>query len=282
MTIRIITDSTSDISLDQQAELGIEIVPLSVRFGDDEYLDGVNLTKEQFYKMLSTCSTLPTTSQVNPDKFSDVFRKHVRNGDDIIGIFISSKLSGTYQAAVIAKEGFANHPIYLVDSKTATFGLALLVYEAVKMRNEGHTAPEIGDAIKRLSTRLKFYAVIDTLKYLKMGGRLSSSSAFLGTMLHIKPIVAIIDGSIVMFDKRKGLKQAVERITQKIIEEKPDLNYGMAFGDSNAPNLTQLLKDTVSAVVDIRSTETVAIGSVVGTHAGPGCAGVAYIAHTST
>ena len=278
MAIQIITDSTSDLSLNQQTELGVEVVPLSVRFGNQEYLDGVTLSKERFFEMLAECSTLPTTSQVSPGKFTDVFRNHINNGDEIIGIFISSKLSGTYQSAVIAKEGLDSQSIYLVDSKTATFGLALLVYEAVKMRDEGHSAAEICNVIQQLSARLKFYAVIDTLKYFKMGGRLSSSSAFLGTMLHIKPIITITDGLILAFDKKKGLKQAVERIAQKMTEEKPDAGYPMAFGDTNAPSLTQLLKDAVSAVVDIPSSETVSIGSVVGTHAGPGCAGVAYIA----
>ncbi len=278
MAIHIITDSTSDISLNQQAELGIEVVPLSVRFGDKEYLDGVDLNKEQFFKMLSECNTLPTTAQVNPDKFADVFRKYTNNGDEIIGIFISSKLSGTYQSAVIAKDILNTQPIYLIDSKTTTFGLALLVYEAVRMRNKGLSASEICSAIEYLSTKLKFYAVIDTLKYLKMGGRLSSSSAFLGTMLHIKPIVSIVDGSIAMFDKKKGHKAAVERIAQKIAEEKPDTGYRIVFGDTNAPNVTQMLKDGVSAVVDIKNSETVKIGTVVGTHGGPGCVGVAYIA----
>jgi len=278
VAIQIITDSTSDLSLTQQTELGVEVIPLSVRFGDKEYLDGVTLSKEQFFKMLAECSTLPTTSQVSPGKFTDVFRNHINKGDEIIGIFISSKLSGTYQSAVIAKEVLDSESIYLVDSKTATFGLALLVYEAVKMRSEGHSASEICSAIGQLSTRLKFYAAIDTLKYFKMGGRLSSSSAFLGTMLHIKPIITITDGLIVSFDKKKGLKQAIERIAQQIAEEKPDDGYPMAFGDTDAPSLTQLLKDAVSAVVDVPSSETVTIGSVVGTHAGPGCTGVAYIA----
>ena len=278
MAIRIITDSTSDIPLDQQEKLGIEIVSLSVRFGNEEYLDGVNLTKEDFYKKLSQCEKLPTTAQVNPDRFAEVFRKYTDNADEVIGIFISSKLSGTFQSAEIAKKMLNDNNIFLVDSLSATFGLALLVYEAVKMRNDGHSAKEIYSAIKKLTGRLKFYAVVDTLKYLKMGGRLSSSSAFLGTILHIKPIISIAGGEIVPFDKKKGLKAAAECIAQKLAEVKPDTGYQILFGDSAAPDLTKMLKDAVSATVDIGNSEAIAIGAVVGTHAGPGCAGVAYIA----
>ena len=278
MAIRIITDSTSDIPLDQQEKLGIEIVSLSVRFGDEEYLDGVNLTKEHFYEKLSQCEKLPTTAQVNPDKFVEVFSKYTGNADVVIGIFISSKLSGTFQSAEIAKKMLNTSNIYLIDSLSVTFGLALLVYEAIKMRNDGHSAEEIYSEIEKLTGRLKFYAVVDTLKYLKMGGRLSSSSAFLGTILHIKPVISLAGGEIVPVDKKKGLKAAAECIAQKLAEERPDTRYQILFGDSAAPDLTQMLKDAVSATADIGNSDAVAIGAVVGTHAGPGCAGVAYIA----
>lgn len=278
MAIRIITDSTSDIPLDLQTKLGIEIVSLSVRFGDEEYLDGVNLSKEDFYKKLAHCEQLPTTAQVNPDKFVEVFSKYTNSGDEVIGIFISSKLSGTYQSAQIAKKILNSANIYLVDSLSATFGLALLVYEAIRMRDGGHSAAEIHSAVEKLTGRLKLYAIVDTLKYLKMGGRLSSSSALLGTILHIKPILAVEDGVIVPVDKKKGLKAAVECIAQKMTEEKPDARYQLVFGDSDAPDLTKMLKDAASVTLDIGNSQSVAIGAVVGTHTGPGCAGVAYIA----
>lgn len=162
MAIRIITDSTSDIPLDQQEEFGIEIVSLSVRFGNEDYLDGVNLTKEHFYEELSQCEKLPTTAQVNPGKFVEVFSKYLDDEDEIIGIFISSKLSGTFQSAQIARKMLNAGNIFVIDSLSATFGLALLVYEAVKMRNDGYSAAAIFNAIAKLTKRLKFYAVVDT------------------------------------------------------------------------------------------------------------------------
>lgn len=278
MAIRIITDSTSDISLDLQKKLGIEIVSLNVRFGDEEYLDGVNLSKEDFYKKLAQCEQLPTTAQVNPDKFVEVFSKYTDTADEVIGIFISSKLSGTFQSAQIAKKILNNENIYLVDSLSGTFGLALLVYEAIRMRDGGQSAKEIHSAVEKLTGRLRLYAIVDTLKYLKMGGRLSSSSAFLGTILHIKPILSVENGVIVPVDKKKGQKAAVECIAQKMSEEKPDTRYQVVFGDSDAPDLTEMMKSAVSATLAIENSESVAIGTVVGTHTGPGCAGVAYIA----
>ncbi len=282
MAIKIITDSTSDISLDLQAKLGIEIVSLSVHFGDREYVDGVSLTKPQFFQMLRESAELPTTAQVNPERFEKLFEKYMKSGDEVIGIFISGKLSGTYQSAVIAKEMLGAENIYLIDSLSVSFGLALLVYEMIKMRDAGKTAAEICAAVEELKKRQKFYAVIDTLKYLKMGGRLSASSAFFGSMLHIKPIVSIEDGEIKAFDKKKGHKAASQRVAQKMTEEKPDSNYRIFFGDTDSPEFLNLLKEAAAAVTDISGSETVALGSVVGTHGGPGCVGVSYIAQADS
>ena len=278
MGIRIITDSTSDIPFDQQSKLGIEIVPLSVRFGSKEYVDGVTLTKPQFYQLLKECDQLPTTAQVNPDHFAEVFQKDLDAGDEIVGIFISSKLSGTLQSAEIAKKMLNTDRIHLIDSRNVTFGLALLVYEAAKMRDEGRSAVEICQEVENLIARLKFYIILDTLKYLKMGGRLSSSSAFLGTVLHIKPIVSVIDGEVVVVDKKKGQKAAVEYIMQKTAKEKPDLNYKIVFGDSHAPDFSALMQQALNEQALVTDSESVEMGAVVGTHGGPGCAGLAYIA----
>ena len=276
MGIKIITDSTSDIPFERQSELGIEIVPLTVRFGNEEYIDGVTLTKPQFFQKLASGSELPTTAQVNPEKFAQVFRRYDKE-DEIIGIFISSKLSGTFQSAVIAKDLLHSEKIHVIDSRSVTFGLALLVYEAVRMRDAGYSATEICNAMQSLTQRLRFYAVIDTLKYLKMGGRLSTSSALLGTMLRIKPIITLQNGVVEVIDKKQGQKSAVEAIAQKVQADQPDPNYQVVFGDSNAPNLTAMLKESLKGDVDVVGSTSVELGAVVGTHAGPGCAGLAYV-----
>ncbi len=277
MAIRIITDSTCDIDLKDQEMLGIDIVSLSVIFGDDKYTDGVDLKKEQFYEMLSRAETLPTTSQVNPDGFEDMFRNYIDAGDDIIGIFISSKLSGTYQSAVIVQEMLKKDNIYIIDSKTTTFGLALLVYEAIKQRDKGVPAKDIYESLIKLRDEINFFAVVDTLKYLKMGGRLSSSAAILGGMLHIKPLVSIVDGEVKSTGKERGHTAAFANILEKLKEQPPDNSYPIVFGHSNAPDLLKDFIASMGTAVDIKPYYVCEIGCVIGTHAGPGCTGIAYI-----
>jgi DegV family protein with EDD domain len=278
MAIKIITDSTSDIPLERQEELGIEIVPLRVRFGSEEYIDGVTLTKPQFYKKLAECTELPTTAQINPDQFTEVFKKYLDRGDEVIGIFLSGKLSGTYQSAGIAKDMLGSEKIHIIDSRNVTFGLALLVYGAIKMRDSGCTAQEICDGVESLRQRLRFYVVVDTLKYLKMGGRLSGSSAFLGTVLHIKPIVSVVDGAVAVLEKKKGHKAAMEWIMQNVEREKPDLKHKVLIGGSAAPQYCAMLQEALNARVPGADSEIMEMGAVVGTHGGPGCVGLTYIA----
>jgi DegV family protein with EDD domain len=277
LAIRIITDSTSDIDLKDQASLGIDIVSLSVIFDDKKFTDGVDLKKDQFYEMLSKAEHLPTTSQVNPDGFNDLFKGYIDAGDEIIGIFISSKLSGTYQSAVIVQQALASESIYIVDSKSATFGLALLVYEAIKQRDKGVSAKEIYNCLMQLRDKIEFYAVVDTLKYLKMGGRLSSSAAILGGMLNIKPLVSIIDGEVKSPGKARGQSAAFASISEKIKERKPDKHYPIVSGHSNDPKLMDAFNAYLDRSVGIKPDHICEIGCVIGTHAGPGCVGLAYI-----
>ena len=277
MAIKIVTDSTSDISKELKEKLDIDIVPLSVIFGDKKYTEGIDLTNEQFYDMLSKAKDLPTTSQVNPDGFFDLFKGYTDAGHDVIGIFISSKLSGTCQSAVIAKEMVGSDKIHIVDSNSATFGLSLLVFEAVKLRDEGISAQKISTHLDDLKSKIKFLAVVDTLKYLRMGGRLSSSAAVLGGMLHVKPLVSIINGEVKAVGKERGQKAAFANILETLKKEPPDNSYTISFGHSNAPELMQSFIDFLSAEVSLEPMQKGDIGCVIGTHAGPGCVGLAYI-----
>ncbi len=277
MAIRIITDSTSDIPLENQKALGIDIVSLSVIFGDKKYADGVDLKKEQFYEMLSKSSVLPSTSQVNPDGFFDLFKNYTDAKDDVLLIVISSKLSGTYQSAVIAKDMVGADNIYLVDSTTTTFGLALLVYEAIALRNKGVCAKDIYARIMSLRDKIKFYAVVNTLKYLKMGGRLSSSAAIIGEVLSIKPLVSVTGGEVKNIGKERGQKAAFAWILNKIQEDPPSKEYPICFGHSNAPQMMKEFTDYLCGYVDLTPNHICEIGGVIGTHAGPGCVGIAYI-----
>jgi len=276
MAIRIITDSTSDIPIDQKEALGIDIEPLSVIFGDEKYTDGYELSKKDFYKMLDECTTLPSTSQINPDGFIDLFRGYIQAGDQVIGIFISSKLSGTYQSAVIAKEEIGSDDIHIIDSKSATFGLAVLVYEAIRQRDAGVTAKEIAESLDALRHKVGFLAAVDTLKYLKMGGRLSSSAAILGGMLHIKPLVSI-NGKVESIGKARGQRDAFAQIVSLMEKSPPDSRYPLVFGHTNAPAIGDAFARFVGDTFDVTDHKMLEIGCVIGTHAGPGCVGVGYI-----
>ncbi len=277
MAIRIITDSTSDIPLEEQKTLGIEIASLSVIFGDKKYLDGVDLKKEQFYEMLSKSPVLPSTSQVNPEYFHKLFKKYTDAGDEVILIVISSKLSGTYQSAVIAKDMVGSDDIYLVDSKSATMGLAILVYEAIALRDKGICAKDIHRQLLRLTGRIKFLAIVNTLKYLKMGGRLSSSAALIGEILNIKPLVSVINGEVKAVGRVRGHKAAYLWVLNQIKESPPDEKYIKCLGHSNAPEMLKEFTNFLSSHLDIGRNHVCEIGGVIGTHAGPGCVGISYI-----
>ena len=276
MAIRIITDSTSDIPLENSQSLGIDIVPLSVIIEGRKYTDGVDLKKEQFYELLEKSTTLPTTSQVNPDGFLDLFAQYTDAGDDVLAILISSKLSGTCQSAVIAKDMTGSERIRVVDSRSATFGLALLVYEAIRLRDGGSSAEDIYHHLMALRDSVKFLAGVDTLKYLKMGGRLSSSAAIIGGMLQVKPLVSIIGGEVKSVGKVRGQKAVLAHLADALKTHPPDTRYPIVFGHTLAPGLLSELMEMVRGV-KFGATYVCEIGCVIATHSGPGCIGYAYI-----
>jgi DegV family protein with EDD domain len=199
-------------------------------------------------------------------------------GDDIVGIFISSEMSGTYQSSVMARDQTDTERIHVIDSRTATFELALMVRIAVRFRDEGKSAHEIAALISSLVRRVRLLAVVDTLRYLKMSGRISTTTAFVGGLLGINPIIAIINGKVESIGKTRGLKAGLRFIQDQVAMDPPDLNYLVTFGHSNAP---EALRETVGFFTDsfgITDFFEEDIGLIVGTHVGPGAAGIAYIA----
>jgi DegV family protein with EDD domain len=276
--VRIITDSTSDIPQAEAAALGITVVPLTVHFGDEAYKDGIDLTNEDFYKKLAAVETLPTTSQVPPGEFTPLFQGFVDAGDDVVGIFISSEMSGTFQSAVVAREHVGRDNVHVIDSRTATFELALLVRLAVRFRDAGMTAARIDARIRELIGRVRLFAVVDTLKYLKMSGRISTTTAFVGGLLGINPVIAVKDGRVESAGKARGLKAGLKMIHEFLQADPPDPDYLVVFGHTNAP---AALRETVAFFTkeyDIKDYIEADIGTIVGTHVGPGAAGIAYIA----
>ena len=212
MKTRIIVDSTTDLV--QEYKERVSVVPLTVNFGEEEYIDGVTIDYKTFYEKLIESDVLPTTSQANPDTFMKEFEKVKEAGESAVVITLSSKLSGTYQSAMIAADDFEN--IYVVDGGSATIGNSILVEYAIKLLDEGMSAKEIAEKLEEAKGKIVIVALLDTLEYLKKGGRISKTVAFAGTVLNIKPVVSVIDGEIGMLGKARGSKMGNNLLVQEI------------------------------------------------------------------
>ena len=278
MAIRILTDSTCDLTNEELQELDVTSVVLRVVFEDGIYRDRVDITPAQFYEKQAGVKVLPKTTQANPQEFCTVMEKLLANGDEVVGIFLSSKLSGTYQSAAIAKEMVVGgERVHLVDSLNVTVGLALLVRAAARMRDEGCSAAEIVAKIEELRSRVRLIAFVQTLKYLKMGGRISGSTAVLGTMLGISPVVAVVDGEVKSVGKVKGRQKILEYTLDFIRQYPIDTRYPVAFPHSCAHDMVRTYREKISHAFDLPESSMSELGAVIGTHVGPGCYGIAYI-----
>lgn len=278
MAIRILTDSTSDLSAADQQALSVSVVPLRVIFEDGIYADGVDITNEAFYEKQATVKVLPKTTQVNPQEFADRFDALLSGGDEVVGIFLSSKLSGTYQSAVIARELVeGGERVHLVDSLNVTVGLGLLVREACRLRDAGKTAAEIVARVEELKPRVRFVAFVQTLKYLKMGGRISASTAVLGGMLHISPVVAVVDGEVKPVGKVKGKQKILEYTLDFVAAYPIDTRCGVGFAHSHCSDTLAVYREQCVKAFGLTDSFSNGLGAVIGVHTGPGCYGMAYI-----
>lgn len=275
--IELITDSTSDLSPALAAKLGVQVLPLTVHFGEEGFRDGVDISNAGFYERLRAAETLPTTAQINPETFVDVFREVLDRGNQAVGIFLSSNMSGTCQSAAIARDMLDSGDVFVVDSQTVTFSLGLLVTEAARLRDQGLSAAQLAEEITALREKLRLYAVVDTLKYLKMGGRISAATAMVGGVLGISPIITIKNGLVESVGKARGRKAGIQWVKNRVSEEKIDLTRSVSFGHSDCPEaleaVTEAFADLTAGVPAVYRSD---IGAVVGTHVGPGAAGISY------
>lgn len=277
MATRIIIDSTADIN--QSLNGRFTVVPLSVHFGEEEYIDGVTINHKQFYEKLIESDVLPTTSQVTPAAFSDVFKEITDNGDEAVVLTISSKLSGTYQSAVIASQDFEGK-IFVVDSLTVTIGLGILAEYALKLADSGLSAQAIAKEITDVREDVRIVALLDTLEYLKKGGRISKTVAFAGGLLSIKPVICVKDGVVGMLGKARGSKQGNNLLVKEIeAAGGVDFTKPLLLGYTGlSDHLLMKYKEDSAHLWEGNVTELAhaSIGSVVGTHVGPGAVAVAF------
>ncbi len=277
MTIKIIVDSTSDIPADLIEKHGIEVVPLTVNIEDKCYLDKIEITSQEFFNKLAESEKLPTTSQASPGAFVEVFEKALEEGHEILGIFISTKFSGTCESARMAKDMVGSDKIHIIDSQTACLGACLLILEAVKLVNKGLDIKEIVKKIEEIKPKVSIYAGVDTLKFLEKGGRLSKGAATVGTLLNIKPILRVKNSSIESIDKVRG-KNKVLKWLEDFIDSNVNIeNRTVAIYHSVNEELAISLKNTLEEKYNEKEIFIGEIGSVIGTHVGPNAIAIGYI-----
>ena len=275
--VRIITDSASDVVGNKREDL--RVLPVSITFGEEEFQDGINLTHQMFYEKLIECDELPVTSQVPPFAFEKAFREAMETGNQVIAITLSSKLSGTWQSACIAAEGFGGK-VRVVDSENASIGQHALVEYALRLKDAGLGIEEIVERLEADKKRIRLIALLDTLEYLKKGGRISKAAAMAGSLLSIKPVIAIQRGEVAILGKARGSKQGNNLLAEQI-RQTGGIDFGKPFvlgytGLSDAM-LRKYIKDHESFwKSSVDALETSSVGGTIGTHIGPGAIGVAF------
>ena len=279
MSVKIITDSASDITQTRAAELSIEVIPLTTIFGSEEYLDGVTLTSREFFEKLIETDELPHTCQITPFQYEESFKRAVSAGDEVVCIPLSSKLSGSCGGAVTAASEF-DGKVTVVDSENVCIGQQLLVLYAVTLRDRGLSAVEIARELEARRGEVRVLALLDTLEYLKKGGRISPTVAFAGGLLSIKPVIAVENGEIVLVGKARGSKNG-NNLLVKFVEESGgidfDMPYTLAYSGLDDTLLQKYIRDS-EALYKGHADElpVCAIGSTIGTHVGPGAIAVAF------
>lgn len=277
MGVRIIVDSSAN-TIDA-VEKRLTLIPLTIRFGETEYTDRVTITHREFYEKLIENDEIPTTSQASPVAFEKVFAETVAAGDTAVVITISSKLSGTLQSAAIAAEDHKGK-IFIVDSKSVSIGAGILAELALRLKDEGKTAEEIAGILTEERENIRVIAMLDTLEYLKKGGRISAATAFAGGILSIKPVVCIQDGEVKMLGKARGSKQGNNLLVQEIQSSGGvDFSKPLLLGYTGLTDalLQKYIQDSAHLWENnTQHLHTTIVGSVVGTHVGPGAVAAAF------
>lgn len=277
MKIRIITDSASDMPAVHRPE--VAVLSMTVTFGAEEFQDGINLTHHQFYEKLIEGEDLPTTSQISPSQFEEVFQAAVDAGETVVAVVLSAKLSGTYQSACIAAEEFPGQ-VFVVDSANATLGELVLVERAVELMDQGLDAAAIAARLEEEKKEVRLVGLLDTLEYLKRGGRVSAPVALVGGLLAIKPVVAVQDGEVVVLGRARGSKNGNNLLVQEI-QKGGGVDFGRPYRLGYTGLDDSLLRKYIEDSSALWSGHTDAlpictVGGTIGTHVGPGAVAVAF------
>ena len=279
MAIRIIADSGCDITQEEARELGIELLPIKTIFGETEYRDGIDLTHEEFFEKLIESDIFPTTSQISPFEYEQKYEEIKKDGDRAIVITLSSKLSGCFQSANIAAEDYEGI-VFPVDSLSVTAGERILIEYAVRLREQGLQIQDIIEKLEEKKHKIRLIALLDTLEYLKKGGRISAAAAMAGALLSIKPVVAIENGEVTVLGKARGSKAGNNMLREMVNKEgvidfsKP---FALIYSGLSDELLQKYKKDNRDLFEDaVGDIQGYSLGCAIGTHIGPGAIGTAF------
>jgi fatty acid kinase fatty acid binding subunit len=268
---RVVTDSTSDVPPDWRKRFGITVVPLTVQFGGESFQDGVDLTNEEFFDRLRRADRLPTTAAPGPGAFADVYGRLSGECDGLISIHISSTLSATVEAARLGAQSVDGFPVHVVDSRSLTMCVAFLYRVAAE-------APSLEEALERVRERVprqRVLALLDTLRYVEMGGRVNRAQAMIGSMLDLKPILAMADGEIKSADRVRTRARAVPRLVDLLRRDLPV--ESLAVMHAQAAEEAERMREQLARELPDLEVETGQTGAVLGTHVGPGSLGLTYV-----
>lgn len=273
--VRIVTDSAADLPPEIAAAHDIEIVPLSVRFGSESFLSGVELSSDDFWKKLRSSSDAPSTAAPSAGDFQTTYERLVNDGaTGIVSLHLSSKLSATFQSAEVAAKQIANVPVECVDTLAVSAGTGLMAVRAAERAASGASAAEIAQELNEMRSRVHLYGVIDTLEYLRRGGRIGGAAALLGTMLKVKPVIGLEDGVVEPVDRVRTRAKALEHVVG-LVKQHVDHIDRLVVVSGEAPD-TEEFVSTLGGVVQVGAKDVWPFGPIVGAHAGPGVLGVCF------
>jgi DegV family protein with EDD domain len=273
--IKVVTDSTSDILPDEAERLGIDVVPLTVRFGDEQFRDGLDLGPDAFYRKLATTSVQPSTSQPTPEQFAEVYRRHVTAGDSVISLHISAKLSGTLQSASLAAQEFPAGAVRVVDSMTVSAGLQILVHAVLSDIAADRAVEDVEQRTMSRRDRVGVYVLLDTLTYLQRGGRIGRAQGLVGGILNVKPLLTVRDGEVHPQARVRSRQQGITKIVELAAAQRP--LDALAVFHCGAPELIDLIAPRLRADHPGLELMVGQLGAVVGTYSGPGGVGIALL-----
>lgn len=278
--VKVIVDSTCDLTPELYKEFDMDVIPLNVNFGEENYLDNVTLTPDELYAKVKEKKTLPSSAAASPAVIEEHFKKYIDQGYDIVFTGIGSTLSTNFQSATIAKQSFPDNRVYLIDTKNLSSASGLLALKAGRMAKEGRSAGEIFAEVQPLANKLSAQFIVDTLDYLHKGGRCSGTAKIFGHLFHIHPMIKVIDGKLVVYKKPRGtLKMASNELLHVFKEDYPniDLENVMVTHAGSSREVAEYLKSELAKFIDPKIIHETRAGCVISTHCGYGTIGILYI-----